>query len=131
MPTYFSSCKSVEEVQLASTLLPTGVGLASAFTYRYTFKPSLLVGLNKLDILLLYGRPVGNGALAHVLTSGVRPTDLRPCTKGRMEITGGTLAGKFSTDDAYLIQAEGKLTVENWAYVDTINFLFFNYTTAP
>lgn len=130
MPTYPSSCKSIEEVQISTDLLPSGVGLASSFQYRYQFRPGILIGLNKLDIIVIYGRPNGTGSLTHILTSGQKGTELPPCKKGKLEITGGTLGGKFSTQDAYLIQVDGRITVENWVFIDTASFLFFNYTTS-
>lgn len=129
-PIYPSSCKSIEEVQISTDLLPGSVGLANSFTYRYQFKPVTLLGLNRLDIILVYGRPTGQGSLSHILMSGQRGTELPPCKKGKFHITGGTLGGKFSTDDAYLFLTDGRITLEHWVFIDQVAFLFFNYTTA-
>ena len=132
---YPSSCVSIEDVTIQSTLLPSGVGLANTFTYRYEFKPNILLGLNILDILLVFARPVGTGGLAHVLINNATLTQLEPCKKGSFSITQGAgqgsdtaLGGSFATDDAYLTRVEGRISIENWVFIDQITFLFFNYT---
>lgn len=128
VPTYPSSCITVNEVVFTSDFMPDGLGLAQQLQYRYEFRVAPLYGLNKLDILLVYSRPSGQGSLAHVLTSGSKPFVLQPCKKGSLKISGGVSGVKLHLQDTYLIRAEGRLTTENFVYIDIITFLFFNYT---
>lgn len=128
LPTYPSSCITVNDVQFTTDLMPGGLGLAQQFQYRYEIRLSQLIGLNKLDVILVYSRPTGQGHLVHTLTQGIKPTEFVPCKKGSFKISGGISGLKLNIQDAYISRVEGRVTVENFVFIDIVSFLFFNYT---
>ncbi|MEM3062002.1 MAG: hypothetical protein QW303_00460 [Nitrososphaerota archaeon] len=131
MPEFPTSCSSTEDVTITSDLFKSGVAVAQLFTYEYTYKPNVIVGLNTRDIFLVYSRPVGSGVLVHVLTDDKQATNLQsepPCTKKRVYVKKND-RNVFLTDEAYFVKIGLKFSIENWVISENASFLFFNYTT--
>jgi len=133
--TYPSSCTTVNDI----TVTAFGeVGVARAFVFKYEFKPAIVTGLNLKNSFLVYARPVGIGELVHVLfleednnnLRGKEFTKLTPCNKKTVEIirsTSSSNATVFKANDAYLVGVEGRITVEQYLFIESLRFYFFDY----
>jgi hypothetical protein len=135
MATYPSSCTTVNDI----TVTAFGeVGVARAFVFKYEFKPAIVTGLNLKNSFLVYARPIGIGELVHVLfltddnniMRGNKFKKLTPCSKDTVEIKRSASPSNvtvFKTNEAYLVGVEGRITVEQYLFIESLRFYFFDY----
>jgi hypothetical protein len=134
MATYPSSCTTVNDI----TVNAFGeVGVARAFVFKYEFKPAIVTGLNLKNSFLVYARPIGIGELVHVLfltdnndMRGKNFKKLTPCNKDTVEIRRSASPSNvtvFKTTEAYLVGVEGRITVEQYLFIESLRFYFFDY----
>ena len=133
--TYPSSCTTVNDI----TVTAFGeVGVARAFVFKYEFKPAIVTGLNLKNSFLVYARPIGIGELVHTLFLtddnnmwGKKFKKLTPCNKDTVEIKRSANPSNvtvFKTTDAYLVGVEGRITVEQYLFIESLRFYFFDYS---
>lgn len=127
---YKGECYTVDKITISGPGIDMGV--AQVFNYRYEFKLSTLYGLNTLSTYVIFTRPNGVALAAHAITGGSaaagKPTKYSLCSKGNLVVTGIGSGASFSCSDAILARVEGKVTVENFIFFDSISWIFFNYT---
>lgn len=131
--TYPSSCTTVNDITITAF---GNLGVARAFVFKYEFKPAIVTGLNLKNSFLVYARPIGIGEVVHVLflegssTGGGNSfTKLDPCREGSVEVRrgGSSSALAFKTGKAYLVGVEGRITVEQYLFIESLRFYFFDY----
>jgi hypothetical protein len=128
---YSSSCTTVNDITITAF---GNLGVARAFVFKYEFKPAIVTGLNLKNSFLVYARPIGIGEVVHVLFleggGGTSFTKLDPCREGSVEVRrgGSSSALAFKTDKAYLVGVEGRITVEQYLFIESLRFYFFDYS---
>lgn len=127
-----SKCVSVDDVTISfSGIQSSTFGIARAFVYRYEFRPALVTGLNTVTTFLVFARPTGIGELVRVLIEEQNSNFvLRPCAKGKLEVTkiGKPPSNvRISINDAYVVAVEGRITVEQFIFIESIRVYFFDY----
>jgi hypothetical protein len=133
MSTYSSSCTTVNDITITAF---GNLGVARAFVFKYEFKPAIVTGLNLKNSFLVYARPIGIGEVVHVLFLEGSPTGggnsfkkLDPCREGSVEVRrdGSSSALAFRAGKAYLVGVEGRITVEQYLFIESLRFYFFDY----
>jgi hypothetical protein len=134
--TYPSSCTTVNDITVTAF---DEVGVARAFVFKYEFKPAIVTGLNLKNSFLVYARPIGIGELVHALfltddsnkMRGQKFTKVAPCIKKAVEIKRSANPSNvtvFKTNEAYLVGVEGRITVEQYLFIESLRFYFFDYS---
>ena len=127
---YKGECFTVDKVTITGP--GVNLGVAQGFSYRYEFKLSTLYGLNTLSTYVVFTRPNGVAAAVHVIVGGSGAmgglTKYSICNKGALSVSGTGINASFSSPDAILARTEGKITVDNFLFVDNVSWIFFNYS---